>query len=265
MFDIPTDDDFEQLNEFLSECLRRAILDASKHYRENNYGHEPHAFASDMRLRWKNALKLQAEIYGFKILEIGGGSFCLVYQNYTYRFYKSSDGRVPPPEDTDISMSFYNANGKSWPIQRGFSEPGWEIPSLPPSDNTSLIMYYDYNDVDGWRQLNWLKIACPRFATLSRVDCFWIRDVDITMSSESTNSFKRSTKERDDLSYTLREDVVISPEELDEDGASINFSNKARDDITYDLRNEDTTQAEAEKAEDTSNEEDNGTSTRQIE
>lgn len=262
MLKMPSKDDFEylrQINEFLSISLRRAILDASEHCRVDGDLFRPHFVAHHVRNYFLKELAQEAETYGFTLHDIGGDSFCLVYQCYTYRFYKSSDGRVPPPRDTDKCMNFYNANGKKWPIQQRFSASGWDFPDAIPSDNISLIGYFDYNIIDGKQQLSWLKIACPRLATRSHVDCFWDMKVELPTYTENFDGFKHSTKEREDLTFSLREDTISSAES-DDNVISTELTEVEikRDDIIYSLRDNEAMLAEAEEDEDTSEELDDG-------
>lgn len=210
---IPSEDEtFEKLGALKGlwyESLYSATLDTTEHFKANSDHRleQSQLFSWHVRSKLQILLEPQAEAYNFSIVNVPGGSFNVAYGFYVCKFRKAYNGNIPLPT-SKTQLQFYNSNSglSIWPTL-----PGWEpMRTIPAGSTVSLIIYYDLNTK---HELEWVKIACPRFATLTEVQCFWDKPIENPLFSGSAGfQVKHSTKERKDLSFTFREDDDTSTE-----------------------------------------------------
>ncbi len=124
------------------------------------------------------------------------GSFLVTHGFFACKFRKAFNGKLPPPTNK-TQLRYYNANSglSIWPTL-----PGWEqLRTFPSGGTVNLLVYYD---LDPQHELAWVKIACPRCATLTEVECLWDKPIDNPLFSGSGGfEVKHSTEEREDLPF----------------------------------------------------------------
>jgi hypothetical protein len=197
------------------ETLHSAILDTSRHY-EANADHredQPLLFSAHVRSRFLTLLEPKAEEFSFSIVPLQGGGFYVAYSFFVCKFLKAFNGDIPLPT-TKTQLRFYNAN-RGLSMQQTLPWGETVKPPLPIGSTISLIVYYDvttgtYRE----KELDWIKVACPRFATFNRVDTEWNDPLDNPLFGEDESfHVKRATNKRKDLMYEKLEDDT-TPTEL---------------------------------------------------
>jgi hypothetical protein len=202
LHDIPSEDEafgkLGPLKELWYESLYSAILDTNQHFKDNcdHRSDLPPLFSWHVRSKFQTLLEPHTNAYNFAIVPVPGGSFLVTHRFFACKFRKAFNGKLPPPTNK-TQLRYYNANSglSIWPTL-----PGWEqLRTFPSGGTVNLLVYYD---PDPQHELAWVKIACPRFATLNEVECLWDKPIDNPLFSGSGGfEVKHSTEEREDLPF----------------------------------------------------------------
>lgn len=196
------------LSALLLESVESAILFTAEHFIASKHRFNPQFFASHIRSKLREILEPEAANFCYSIIDLGTNSFCLVYQEFIIRIYKSPNGMIPPPGESKARLAFYKANG----LPSQIVLPGIEIFTVPqPTTQAHLIAYYT---LDASNKLASLKIAKPRYATSTYVECDWDKEVENPFKCKNNHLDKPKLKIRDDIMYTFRKDDEDDEDDL---------------------------------------------------
>jgi len=204
-------DEFDRLGSLsalLLESVESAILSTVEHFIASKHRFNPQFFASHIRSKLREILEPEAANFCFSIVELGTNSFCLVYQEFIIRIYKSPNGMIPPPGESKARLAFYKANGLPSQIVLPGIEP---FAALQPTTQAHLIAYYT---LDASNRLASLKIAKPCYATSTYVECDWDKEIENPFKCKNNHLDKPKLKVRDDIIYTFRKDDEDDEDDL---------------------------------------------------
>lgn len=213
MIKLPTFDDLSPFKELLYEFHDAAIIDARQHFNENKHRYDvPGFFAVHVRSKLHDLLEPECSSYGFSV-DTSTGSLIIAYKNFLIKEYKAYNGMIPfPGRESKARLQFLNHNGKVLPWPQRL--PGFE--STADVQDGAKIHLISYYDLTSKYELAWLKIACPRSATSTGIDCLWNEVVENPLSKLQPQ--KESAKERPDIHITLlKDDMIEEDSDLEED------------------------------------------------
>lgn len=207
---IPSEDEtFERLGplkDLWYETLVTALASAHEHFKQ----HADHRleksrfFSIHVREKFELLLREEAEAYNFSVVDMPSGGFVITCGYFVCRFFKAYNGLLPPPNESKALRVFYNLNNGLQPYQPVLPGLEEEQQRCPSATTVHLVLYYDVN---AHHELAWLKVACPRYATPSHVECFWEKSIANPLET-GRFQIQTATKERKDLSFTKRREDV---------------------------------------------------------
>lgn len=213
MLRIPSEEEtFERLGplkDLMYETLEAAVIAAKGHF-EVNYGdhrfESSQFFSNHVREKFFVMLRPLAETYDFSVVDVPSCSFLLTSGPFVCKLFKAFNGEIPSPGSRKALLKYYKQNGRLLPPYQS-TLPGVDFETKEPFLSPTTVHLVAYYDVSAHHELAWLKIACPKYATASHVDCFWDKLVPNPLESGGF-SIQHSVEERKDLSFTLRREDI---------------------------------------------------------